>query len=314
VVGEDASPELRAEIDRLYALSLDEFTPARDELARRLRTEGDREAAAELKRLRKPNLPAWALNRVRQRDPQRVDELIEAGERLQEAQQQLVAGGERGLLRGAAADERRLVEEVVAVAERELAETGHPLTAALQSKLWATAHAGAVSPEPRELLRAGRLVRDYEVSDLGLMVGAGDGVASQPAPQSKPKPARPEAPRRARAGRGQADGERGGIGGAEERAQAEREAAKLEEAERKEAERQARGIRRALERARAQHEKLASRLADAQEHATEARREAARAATELERAEASVEQANARTREAAARVDELQAELDELGV
>src|SRR4030081_1955961 len=125
--------KLQAEVDRLYALPLDQFTPARDELARRLRSDGDRDASAEVKGLRKPNLLAWALNQARHRDPERVDELIAAGERLQKAQDQLVAGGERGLLRDAGADERRLVEEVVALAERELAGAGHPVNAGLQS-------------------------------------------------------------------------------------------------------------------------------------------------------------------------------------
>src|SRR5438552_1764328 len=127
--------KLDAEIDRLYALPLDQFTPARDELAKRLRGEGERDASAEVKRLRKPSLLAWGLNQARHRDPQRVDQLIDAGQRLQEAQQQLVAGGQRGLLRDAAADERRMVEEVVALAERELSGAGHPVGAAVESKL-----------------------------------------------------------------------------------------------------------------------------------------------------------------------------------
>jgi hypothetical protein len=282
------------EIDTLYALPLDEFTPARDELARRLRGEGARDAAAEVKRLRKPNLIAWALNYVRHRDAELIYGLIEAGERLQEAQKELVAGGERGLLRDAAAEERRLVDEVVARAEQELRAAGHPVSATVQSKLWASVHAAAVSPEPRDLLRSGRLLRDYEVSDLGLM-GAGPAAAVPAREPPRAADTRERtAPRRAK------------------REAAEREAAERDEAERNEAERKARSIRRELERARGQQEKLAAKRDDARRRANEAAREAARAQAELERAHAALEQAEARVADADERVRGLEAELDGL--
>jgi hypothetical protein len=284
----------QAEIDGLYALPLDQFTPARDELARRLRSEGERDAAAEVKRLRKPNLIAWALNHVRHRDPELIDRLIEAGDGLQEAQQQLVAGGERGALRDAAAEERRRVDEVVARAEQELRAAGHPAGATVQSKLWATAHAAAVSPEPRDLLRSGRLLRDYEVSGLGLM-GAGP-AAVAPARESTKGAAERERTPRQTEGRGSPD----------------RGAAAREAAERKEAERRARSIRRELDRARGQRDKLAAKRDDAQRRANQAAREAAKAQAELERAQAALEQADARAEDAEARVRGLEAELDGL--
>jgi hypothetical protein len=292
------------EIDGLYASPLDEFTPARDELARRLRGEGDRDASAEVKRLRKPNLIAWALNSVRHHEPELIEGLIGAGERLQAAQQQLVAGGERGVLRTAATEERRLVDEVVARAEQELRAAGHPAGATVQSKLWATAHAAAVSPEPRDLLRSGRLLRDYEVSDLGLM---GAGPAAVVPAREPPKAAAP----RERAAPSAAKRKAAGGEAAARDAEA-REAQAHEEAERKEAERKARSIRRELDRARGQHEKLAAKRDDARRRAKEAAREAARAQAELERAQAALEQADARADDAEERVRGVEAELDEL--
>jgi hypothetical protein len=254
-----AADGLEAEIDRLYGLALDQFTPARDQLARTLRQEGDREAAAEVKRLRKPNLPAWALNQVQRLDPERVGELLRAGARLQEAQQRLVTGGERGLLRSATADERRLVEELVALAERQLAGAGHSPTAMLQSKLWATVHAAAVTTEVGELLEAGRLLRDREISDLGLIAGGpGEAPAAEPAGKARAKG-------QARNGGGGAAGRKAGTaaGGAAEREAAaareavarravERREAKRQAAARAAAERKAQGLRRQLDRARAQ--------------------------------------------------------------
>ena len=179
---------LKDTIDRLYGLPLDEFTPARDAAAKERRAEKDREGADALKRLRKPNLVAWSLNRVRRAQADAVEELIAAGERLQEAQRQLVSRGERGLLRDAAADERRLVGHVADLASAELGAAGHAPDAGMQSKLFATLHAAAANVEVRGLLAAGRLVRDHELSDLGL--GDGDGtLAAAPAPASRRRPA-----------------------------------------------------------------------------------------------------------------------------
>ena len=50
------------EADDLYGLPLGEFTATRDALAARLKAAGDKEAAAEVKRARKPSVPAWAAN------------------------------------------------------------------------------------------------------------------------------------------------------------------------------------------------------------------------------------------------------------
>jgi hypothetical protein len=167
----DETQEREAAIDHLYALPLDEFTVARDELARRLRREGDADAGAEVKRLRKPSVAAWALNQVRRHDPGRSDELNEAGRRLREGQEGLLAGGGREPFERAAADERRLVGELAHQAEHELVAAGRPVSAAVQEKVRATLHAVASDPEAREGLATGRLVRDHEASGLGPPAG-----------------------------------------------------------------------------------------------------------------------------------------------
>jgi len=163
----DRSQERGAAIDHLYALPLGEFTAARDELARRLRREGDAEAGAEVKRLGKPSVAAWALNQARRSNPRQAEKLIEAGRRLREGQERLLAGGGREPLQRAAADERRLVGELAQEAERELVAAGRSVSAAVQEKLRATLHAVASDLEAREGLAAGRLVRDHEASGLG---------------------------------------------------------------------------------------------------------------------------------------------------
>ena len=58
---------LDREIDRLYALPLDEFTARRNELAKRLKKEGEGEAADEVASLVKPSVPAWTINQLARR-------------------------------------------------------------------------------------------------------------------------------------------------------------------------------------------------------------------------------------------------------
>lgn len=165
------TPELEA-IDRLYSLPLDEFTPERDELAARLRREGDRDAAAEVKKLRKPGVAAWALNQVRRNNPGQVEELIETGVRLRAAQEELLSGAGREALDRAAEEERRLVGELARHAERELVAAGRTVSAAVQERLRDTLRAVATDDEARECLRAGRLLRDYTPSGLGALLGS----------------------------------------------------------------------------------------------------------------------------------------------
>ena len=275
-----------SDIERLYGLPLEEFTTARDELARQLRRAGDRAAAEEIRKLRKPSVAAWALNQVQRRDAGAVGELIAAGDRLREAQERLLAAGERGGLREAAAQERTLVEQVAGAAERELAGAGHAVTAATQTRLFATLRAVATNLEARELLSRGALVRDYEPSDLGL--GA--------------FPAGVSAAREARGPGVAAARKAGRIEQQLERARTRR--AELDR-ERRDADQEASSARREASRAAVALERAQAALARAEEAL-------ARAEAALARAEAALERASARAREAEERVSELEGALGEL--
>lgn len=178
----DEREEADAGIDRLYALPLDDFTTARDELARGLRQAGDRAGADEVKQLRKPSVAAWALNQVRRNERDQSDELIGAGGRLAEAHERLLAGQGRESLERAAEDERRLVAELARHAERELEAAGRPVSGPVQEKLRTTLHAVASDPGAREGFVLGRLVREHEASGFGPL--------PQPSAASRPAGAR----------------------------------------------------------------------------------------------------------------------------
>jgi len=74
-------------IDQLYQLPLDQFTPARNGLAKEA---GPR--AAEIKGLEKPNAAAWAVNQLFWRERPIYDELIEASQLLRAAYRDQLAG------------------------------------------------------------------------------------------------------------------------------------------------------------------------------------------------------------------------------
>lgn len=76
-----------ARIDQLYQLPLDQFTTARNALAKEA---GPR--AAEIKGLEKPNAAAWAVNQVFWRERAIYDELVEAAQELRVAYRDQLAG------------------------------------------------------------------------------------------------------------------------------------------------------------------------------------------------------------------------------
>ncbi len=144
----------------LYGLPLDEFTSARNALAKELTKQGDKTAAAEVKKLPKPSKVAWALNQVARRQPDEVDLLLQAGEALREAQRRALEG-DASEMRTAARAEQDQVNRLVEAAA-PLAGTG------AEDRLRATLRAAATDAEAGARLRQGRLLTDIETSGFGL--------------------------------------------------------------------------------------------------------------------------------------------------
>ena len=179
-------PSLSAEkdIDRLYGLPLAEFTAERDALAKRLRKDGDRDAADEVKQLKKPSEPAWAVNQLARGNKRELNALLKAGERLRRAQ---TGGAGRDELRAAIADEREQVAKLAARAQQLL----EPASEAKLERVRNTLHAAAVDEDTREQIEAGRLVADAEAVGLGLPGVASPKRESKEKSTAKPKPKRP---------------------------------------------------------------------------------------------------------------------------
>ena len=78
-------PETEDPVDRLYQVPLDEFTAARNALAKETRR-------AELKTLEKPNVAAWAVNQLYWQHRREYEALVNAAERLRSEHRKLLSG------------------------------------------------------------------------------------------------------------------------------------------------------------------------------------------------------------------------------
>ena len=169
-----------ADIDRLYALPLAEFTRERDELAKRLRKDGDRDAAAAVKALRKPSVPAWAINQVRRDRPDDVRTLLEVTEELHRVYAGIGSAGARERLGDAADMQRDLIRSLTRCAAQLLDAGGHPSSEATLTKVADTLRAAALDMELRGEIADGRVVKERRAAGLGPL-------ASMPAPAKRPK-------------------------------------------------------------------------------------------------------------------------------
>ncbi|HET7043830.1 MAG TPA: hypothetical protein VFI37_03180 [Gaiellaceae bacterium] len=156
------------EPDDLYGLPLEEFTAARNALAKE---------RPEAKALRKPTLAAWAVNQLARRHRSELDSFLAAARELRDAQ---LGGGEVG----AATTRQR-------EALRRLLQLGGEYAGSTQiDRVRQTLQAAAVDDEAAEEVLAGRLERELEAAGFGSLLAA----APRQAPSArKTKPKRDEA-------------------------------------------------------------------------------------------------------------------------
>ncbi len=239
-------------VDALYAAPLDAFVAERGALAKALRAEGDRTAAAEVAGLRKPTAAAWTLNQIARAHPEAVDALLAATETLREA----TATGEG--VREAIAAHREASRAILALA-REQRPGGRPPTGAVLDRVRETLQAVALDPAVAGALRAGRLA-DEQRPDAIPDVGPGTDEAAE---------------RRAALERH--------LAGAEERVAAAREQAHEREAAAEAAAGKVQEARRALTRAEKGADAAGAAARDAATALADAEREAERIRAALRR-------------------------------
>ena len=152
----------------LYGLPLERFTEERNALVKELRKQGQREQAAKASKLRKPSVAAWAVNQLVRTQRREVAELFRAGDALQNAQAQLLAGrGKAGALRAAVDAERVALDQLAQTARGLLSSEGHELTSATLERVSETLHAAALDAGARAQVQGGCLARELRHVGLG---------------------------------------------------------------------------------------------------------------------------------------------------
>lgn len=172
---------------QLYALPLDEFTPARNELGKKLAAGGDKAAADAVRALRKPSVPAWAVNQVARSDSKGIAALFDTGKQLRAAQQKLIRSGDAGAVKEATTAERAAVRALVAEAKSILTEAGHTPNEATLERIADTFYATAVDDEGRELVRTGTLTKELKRVGFGDIGGLSVVPSARATPPLKPK-------------------------------------------------------------------------------------------------------------------------------
>ena len=224
---------LSDDIDALYGLPLDEFTRARNDLARRLRTERKPEDAAEVAGLRKPTAAAWVVNQLVRGRPDEVRALLAAANEIR-------AGAEDGDARF-----REAVDRLARSAREILASSGRTASDHVVQEVVTTLRTVAAT-EP-EALETGRLTEGREASGFDALAGA--------APKRAPRRRETKQPAKDKAPRPSID--RAAVDAA-------RKALSDARAEARELQRAAVAAEREAERARVAHERAETRVAAAQ--------------------------------------------------
>jgi hypothetical protein len=275
-------------IDDLYQLPLADFTAARNALSSRLKKEGKKEEAEQVKSLAKPSISAWAINQLFWSHRKVFDRLMASGEQLRRAQSSQLAGKATDLRKPLEA-RREALTELSRTAAKVLTGGGHAATPDMMRRITSTLEAlstlGSGGPQP------GRLADDVDppgFETLASLVPSAGGSRGTAGGQStvlpfahKPKPA-------AKAKAAQSDEER----------------AKQEAAERAEAKAAVQEAERALREARATAERAEAALKKAAAETKAAEQARADAEKALEKATERASQARLAARRVAAEAEE----------
>jgi hypothetical protein len=165
-------------IERLYRGPLDAFTSARNDLVKQLRKSGGKEDAERVRVLAKPTPSAWAVNVLFEREGERMEALLAAGEKARAGQRAAVSGKGVEALRASLAEVRGLIDELRRRGSAILAESGRAVSRDVIERIGTDLQALALSPDA-----AGPAARHWLDRDLdppGFEVLAGLQLAGAP--------------------------------------------------------------------------------------------------------------------------------------
>jgi hypothetical protein len=267
--------DLEQALDRLYAVEPSDFVAERDRLARELRKAGDRDAAEQVKGLRKPTVSAWTVNQLTREARREIDLLLDAGHRLRGAQQALLTGEDPRSFDEARRNQREALGSLRRSASRILADAGRASEVTL-NRVMGTLQAAAVSAEGRELLARGRLTEDLEATGFEALAPLAEGVPAKSRPRTGRQAGTKAAPRERRRQQNR-----------QRLVDARRELREAQAAA-KAAQKDLRAAEQAADKARREFERAEARMRETEAATTEARTAASQAEKRLREAERKV--------------------------
>jgi hypothetical protein len=176
--------------DDLYGLHPTAFIAARDARGKEL----EKPLATRLKELRRPAPAAWVLNLLVRERRADIDEVLDLGAGLREAQAAL----DREAITRLSRERRTLVGALARQGAALAAEAGHPVATAVVDAVAATLDAGIADPEAAAAIRTGRLLRPletigFEPVDLAEAVALPEAGSRAAERRAAPERARPRA-------------------------------------------------------------------------------------------------------------------------
>jgi hypothetical protein len=190
------SPELEAELDRLYELPLEEFTAARNDLSKRARKSGAKDAATSIKALPKPSASAWAVNQLARRQRGLIEAFVAASATAMQAQRSALAGAGDAALREATRAQRAALAQLRDAAAQVLTAGGHTADNSVLYRVDCTLQALVSDPEGAAELARGRVSRDLDPPGFEALAGLAAGLdltVTRPRPAAPPASAAPAA-------------------------------------------------------------------------------------------------------------------------
>jgi hypothetical protein len=143
----------------LYREPPESFIAARDALVKELKTAGRTDEATQAKALRKPTVPAWAIDQLADREPGAIQELLDAGAEVRAAQQATMSSPKNAdRLREATVARRHVLATLVRAAAEALTESGRSPDTHVD-EIRATLESASVDPQLGERVRTGTLDR-----------------------------------------------------------------------------------------------------------------------------------------------------------
>jgi hypothetical protein len=313
--------ELDEVADELYEVAPEEFVALRTARQDEAKAEGDKALAKQIGALPKPSTAAWVANLLVRAHREEIEDLVELGDLLRDAQQNL-AGDQ---LRALNTQRGQLLNALTRQAAALARERGHRVGTTIAGQVEDTLRAAMADPDAGRALLSGRLSSPMSYSGLGTAMARPDLRLVPPAKAEK-RP-EPTSPARKTAGRAATEDKESAAArrereredqrkAAEERRRRDlaraREAAEAATAAAEEAQSAADEQRGEAEELAARHTALQARVEELADQLADAERETAEAAAGLKRVQRRSTAAEREAAEAAEARDRAVAHAEQL--